>query len=77
MLFKTVLTSLLIGAISVNALSGPIARSPVPEQECESPRLFSTISYHGLTFIPINSPTTRGPPDRDLERESERKDKVG
>ena len=61
MLFKTVLTSFLIGAISVNALAIPVPRSPVPEPECESPRLFSTISYRDLTFVQTNSSTTRGP----------------
>jgi len=61
MFSKIVLTALLIGAISVNALTAPVARSPVPEPECESRRLFSAISNHGLTFVPFNSPTTRGP----------------
>jgi len=61
MFSKIVLTALLIGAFSVNALTVPVARSPVPEPECESRRLFSAISNHGLTFVPFNSPTTRGP----------------
>jgi len=40
MFSKIVLTSLVIGALSVNALVGPVARSPASEPECESPRLF-------------------------------------
>ena len=38
---KTALTFLLIGALSVNALTAPVARSPTPEPECEFP-----VPYH-------------------------------
>ena len=37
MFSKTILTSLVVGAISVNALTIPVAREPAPESECESP----------------------------------------
>jgi len=56
MFCKTVLISLAIGAISVNALAVPVAREPAPEPECESPRLFSTVPYHDLTSVSFNSP---------------------
>ena len=49
---KAVLTTLFIGALSVNALTVPVARSPAPEPECEFPRSFSTTSYHDLTSSP-------------------------
>ena len=40
---KTVLTFLVIGALSVNALTVPIARSPAPEPECEFPIVLLTL----------------------------------
>jgi len=55
MFSKIVLTSLIIGVISVNALTIPVARSPAPELECESPLLFSTVPYHDLTSVSFNS----------------------
>jgi len=60
MFLKTVLTFLAIGALSVNALTAPVARSPTPEPECEFPRSFSITSYHDLTLVLFNSPRTRG-----------------
>ena len=48
---KAALTFLLLGALSVNALNVPAARSPAPEPECEFPRLFSITSYHDLTMV--------------------------
>jgi len=72
LLFKILLTSLLIGATSVNALV--VARSPFPEPECESHRLFSTISSHGSTLVPFNSPTTRGPRSDDSDGEGQGSD---
>ena len=49
---KAVLTALFIGALSVNALTVPVARSPAPEPECEFSRSFSITSYHDLTSSP-------------------------
>ena len=60
MFFKTALTFLAVGALSVNALTAPVARSPAPEPECEFPRSFSIISCHDLTLVPFNSPQERG-----------------
>ena len=37
MFSKTALTSLLLGALYVNALAIPVAREPAPEPECEFP----------------------------------------
>ena len=34
---KVILTSLAVGALSVNALTVPVAREPAPEPECEFP----------------------------------------
>jgi len=51
MIFKTVLTFLAVGALSVNALTVPVARSPAPEPECEFSRSFSTTSYRNLTLV--------------------------
>ena len=53
MFLKTALTFLAVGALSVSALTFPVARSPVPGPgECEFPQLFSTItSYHDLTLV--------------------------
>ena len=42
MFIRTVLTFLAVGALSVNALTTPVARSPAPEPECEFPRSFSS-----------------------------------
>ena len=54
------LAFLVLGALSVNAFSVPVARSPIPEPECGSPQSFSIISYHDLTLVSLNSPRTRG-----------------
>ena len=40
MFLKTALTFLLVGVLSVNALTVPVARSPAPEPACEFPRPF-------------------------------------
>ena len=58
-------SSLIIGAISVNALAIPVARSPAPELEREPPRLFSTVSYHDLTSVLFNSFATMEQGTRD------------
>lgn len=58
MLPKAALTFLVVGVLSVSALTVPVARSPGPEPECEPPLRLSTITYHGLTFTPFNSQTT-------------------
>ena len=60
MFLKAALTFLAIGALSVNALSIPVARSPAPEPDCEFPRSFSITSYHDLTLVSFSSPRTRG-----------------
>ena len=52
MFFRAALAFLAIGALSVNAFTVPVARSPVPEPECEFPRSFSITSYHDLTLAP-------------------------
>ena len=44
MLFKAALTLLAVGALSVSALTVPVARSPVPEPECEFPD--RSLSHH-------------------------------
>ena len=59
MFSKTALISLVLGVLYVNALSLPVAREPAPEPECEFPRLFPTIFYHGLTLVSFNSPRCR------------------
>ena len=53
MSLKATLTFLAIGALTVNALTVPVVRSPAPEPECEFLRLFIT-SYHD----PTRSPST-------------------
>jgi len=60
MFSKATLTFLVIGVLSVNALTIPVARSPAPEPECKFPRSFSITSYHDLTLFFFNSPRTRG-----------------
>ena len=57
---KVALIALVVGAISVNALATPVARSPAPEPECEFPQSFSTMPHLDLTCISSNSPRTRG-----------------
>ena len=57
---KAAFTFLAIGALSVNALTIPVARSPAPEPEREFPRSFLITSYHDLTLPSFNSPRTRG-----------------
>ena len=59
MFLKTALTFLAVGALSANALTVLVARSPAPEPECEFPRSVS-ITYQDLTFVSFNSPRTRG-----------------
>ena len=50
MFSKLTLISLVVGALSVNALVVPVARSPSPEPQGESPLSSSTIFYRGLIF---------------------------
>ena len=57
MFLKTALTFLAVGALSVSALTVPVARSPAPEPECEFLRSFS---YLDLTLASFNSPRARG-----------------
>ena len=38
---QTALTFLAVGALSVSALTVPVARSPAPEPKCEFPESFS------------------------------------
>jgi len=52
MFSKLTLISLVVGALSVNALVVPVARSPSPEPQGESPLSSSTIFYRGLIFPP-------------------------
>jgi len=51
MFSKAVFIFLAIGALSVNALATPVARSPVPEPACEFPGSFSITRYHNLTLV--------------------------
>ena len=51
MFIKTALTFLAVGALSVNALTAPVARSPSPDPECKFPRSFPIPSYHALTSV--------------------------
>jgi len=60
MFLKTVLTFLAVGALFVNAMTVPVARSPAPEPECELPQLFPITSYHDLTLISFNDSRARG-----------------
>ena len=60
MFLKSALTFFVLAALSVNALTVPVARSPGPEPESEFPPTFSIISYHDLTWFPFNSPRARG-----------------
>ena len=60
MFLKAALTFLAVGALSVNALTAPVARSPAPEPECEFPWSFSATSYYDLTLVSFNSSRTRG-----------------
>jgi len=53
MFFKATLAFLVVGALSVNALTVPVARSPAPEPECEFPQLLSITYYYGLTWSPL------------------------
>jgi len=46
---KAILIFLAIGALSVNALTTPVARSPAPELERELLRSSSTVSHYDLT----------------------------
>ena len=54
MFSKVALISLIIGALSVNALVLPVARSPAPEPKCELPLSFSVTSDRDLTFVPFD-----------------------
>jgi len=47
-MFKTTLTFLAIGALSVSALTVPVARSPAPEPECEFLDRSPSHPYHTL-----------------------------
>jgi len=49
MFLKVALTFLAVGALSVNALTIPVARSPAPEPDCEFPRPFSIASSYDLS----------------------------
>ena len=51
MFSKLTLISLVFCALSVNALTIPVARSPSPEPQGGFPRSFSMISYHDLIFV--------------------------
>jgi len=51
MFSKVIFASIAIGALSVNAFATPVARSPGPEPQRESPQSFSTTPYHDLTFV--------------------------
>jgi len=65
MFSKAVLIFLAIGALSVNALTAPVARSPVPEPaQGEFPRSFFITRYHNLTLASFNS-STRGNGNRE------------
>ena len=57
---KAILTLLIVGVLSVNAVTVPVARSPAPEPECEFLRSFPIIYSRNLTLVPFNSPRTRG-----------------
>ena len=50
---KVAFAFLVIGVLSVGALTIPVARSPAPEPECESPWSFSITSYHDLTLLSL------------------------
>jgi len=60
MLFKVVLTAL-VGTLSVNALTVPVAR--FAESEREFPQSFFTASYHDLTLYPSIALSQREPED--------------
>ena len=64
MFSKAVLIFLAIGALSVNALTIPVARSPPPVLEGEFRRSFSITRYHNLTLASFNSSRTRGQVDK-------------
>ena len=59
MFSKAALTFLVVGALSVNALTVPLARSPAPEPDCELPWLFSITPYHDLTLVSFDSARNR------------------
>ena len=61
MFFKVILTFLAVGALSVNALSIPVARSPAPEPDCEFPRWSLAVSCPDLISGFFNSPRCNGP----------------
>ena len=54
---KAALTFLVVGVLSVNALT---TRSPTPDPESEFSRSFSITSYHDLILVSSNSPSARG-----------------
>jgi len=68
MFSKVTLVFIAIGALSVNALVVPVARSPVPESECESPRSFSTIPYRDLTFVGLEKVFARGDWEKNVKK---------
>ena len=49
MFLKVIFTFLAVGALSVSALTIPVARSPAPEPDCEFPRWSLTAPCHDLT----------------------------
>jgi len=51
MFSKLTLISLVIGALTVDALRIPVARSPSPEPQGGSPQSSSTVFYHDLIFV--------------------------
>ena len=52
MFHKTALTFLVVGALSVNALTVLVTRSPAPEPDCEFPPSFPITSYSDPTIVP-------------------------
>jgi len=69
MFSKAALTFLVVGALSVNALTIPVARSPAPEPECEFPQSFPITSYHDLTSPSTAQELKAGMLKRDLSYE--------
>jgi len=61
MFSKATLTFLVVGALSVNALTVPVARSPTPEPEREFPRSLFITSHHDLTLSLLQQPKNSGP----------------
>ena len=60
MFLKAVLTFLTAGALSINALSSPVAREPEREFPRSFPTTYCYIFYHDLTSLLVH-PRCRGP----------------